>query len=209
MPSFDSRLTLIISPLPSLPDPTASSLLPAVTLSGLHVQDYPAPHSVMEHPKGQLDSTHTCSILENRQSIFRWWKHGWEETQCIWTSREQQGCEPSSRIHSKSHRWEQRETVLSGPKAMLVTSHTHVRSVTKSCLTLLRPHGLQPASLHCPWNSPGNNTGVGYHFLLQGIFLTQRSNRVSCISYSGRQILYRWATWEALSHTRIWVQTLQ
>ena len=46
-------------------------VLPAFTLSGLHVQDCPAPHSVMEHPKGQLDSTHTCSILENRQSIFR------------------------------------------------------------------------------------------------------------------------------------------
>lgn len=71
MPAFDSSLTLIISLLPSLPDPTAFSLLPAFTLSGLHAQDHPVPHSVMEHPKGQLDSTHTCSILENRQSIFR------------------------------------------------------------------------------------------------------------------------------------------
>ena len=26
------------------------------------------------------------------------------------------------------------------------------------------------------WNSPGENTGVGCHFLLQGIFPTQRSN---------------------------------
>ena len=40
----------------------------------------------------------------------------------------------------------------------------------------LRPHGLQPARLLCPWNSPGKNTGVGCHFLLQGIFLTQESN---------------------------------
>ena len=31
------------------------------------------------------------------------------------------------------------------------------------CLTL-RPHGLYPARLHCPWNSPGKNTGVGCHF---------------------------------------------
>ena len=22
----------------------------------------------------------------------------------------------------------------------------------------------------CPWNSPGKDTGMGYHFLLQGIF---------------------------------------
>ena len=28
----------------------------------------------------------------------------------------------------------------------------------------------------CPWNSPGKNTGVGSHSLLQGIFPTQGSN---------------------------------
>ena len=33
-----------------------------------------------------------------------------------------------------------------------------------------------PTRLLCPWNSPGKNTGVGCHFLLQGIFLTQGSN---------------------------------
>ena len=31
----------------------------------------------------------------------------------------------------------------------------------------VRPHGLQPTRLPCPWDSPGNNTGVGCHFLLQ------------------------------------------
>ena len=42
----------------------------------------------------------------------------------------------------------------------------------------LQPHGLQPARLLCPWNSPGKNTGVGSHSLLQGISPTQRSNSV-------------------------------
>ena len=32
----------------------------------------------------------------------------------------------------------------------------------------LRPHGLQPARLLWPRDSPGKNTGVGCHFLLQG-----------------------------------------
>ena len=32
------------------------------------------------------------------------------------------------------------------------------------------------ARLLCPWDSPGKNTGVGCHALLQGIFLTQSSN---------------------------------
>ena len=32
------------------------------------------------------------------------------------------------------------------------------------------------------WDSPGENTGVGCHFLLQGIFLTQGSNpRLLCL----------------------------
>ena len=30
-----------------------------------------------------------------------------------------------------------------------------------------RPHRQQPTRLPCPWNSPGKNTGVGCHFLLQ------------------------------------------
>ena len=30
--------------------------------------------------------------------------------------------------------------------------------------------------LLCPWDSPGKNTGVGCHALLQGIFSTQKSN---------------------------------
>ena len=40
----------------------------------------------------------------------------------------------------------------------------------------LWPRGLQPTRLLCPWDSPGKNTGVGYHFPLQGIFPTQGSN---------------------------------
>ena len=31
----------------------------------------------------------------------------------------------------------------------------------------LRPHRLQPTRLLHPWDSPGKNTGVGFHFLLQ------------------------------------------
>ena len=52
----------------------------------------------------------------------------------------------------------------------------------------LRPHGLQPTRFLCPRDSPGKNTGVGCHFLLQGISPTQESNPglLHC-----RQILYR------------------
>ena len=69
--------------------------------------------------------------------------------------------------------------------------------VTKSCLTLLWPDPpeLYLTRLLCPWESPGKNTGVGCHFLHQGIFSTQGSN--SCLLL-GRQILYHCATWEVM-----------
>ena len=42
--------------------------------------------------------------------------------------------------------------------------------VAQSCLTLCDPMD------YSPWNSPGQNTGVGSFSLLQGMFLTQGSN---------------------------------
>ena len=53
--------------------------------------------------------------------------------------------------------------------------------VAQSCLTLCNP-------MDCPWNSPGQNTGVGSLSLLQGMFLTQGSN--PGLSHC-RQILYQ------------------
>ena len=40
----------------------------------------------------------------------------------------------------------------------------------------LQTHGPQPARLFCPWDFPGNNTGMGCQFLLQGIFPIQGLN---------------------------------
>ena len=59
--------------------------------------------------------------------------------------------------------------------------------VTPLCLTLCDPMDCSPPG-SSPWNSPGKNIGVGCHFLLQGIFLTQELNLglLHC-----RQTLYR------------------
>ena len=35
--------------------------------------------------------------------------------------------------------------------------------LSQSFLTLLQPHGLWPTRLLCSWDSPGKNTGVGWH----------------------------------------------
>ena len=58
-------------------------------------------------------------------------------------------------------------------------THTHKWKVSVSCSVIsnsLWSHGLYPTRVLCPWNSPGMNTGVGCHSLLQRIFLTQGSN---------------------------------
>ena len=39
----------------------------------------------------------------------------------------------------------------------------------------VRPHRWQPIRLHCPWDSPGKNAGVGCHFLLQCIKVKSES----------------------------------
>ena len=52
---------------------------------------------------------------------------------------------------------------------------------------LCATHRWQPTRLRHPWYSPGKNTGVGCHFLLQGIFPTQESNP-GLLHF--RQILY-------------------
>jgi len=68
--------------------------------------------------------------------------------------------------------------------------------VAQLCPTLLQPHGLWPTRLLCPWDSPGKNTGVGCHFLLQGMFPTQGSNpgllhcrqSLYCLSHQGSPV---------------------
>ena len=59
--------------------------------------------------------------------------------------------------------------------------------VTQSCPTLCDP-------MDCPWNSPGQNTGVGSLFLLQRIFPTQDRTQVLCIA---GWFFNNWATREA------------
>ena len=44
------------------------------------------------------------------------------------------------------------------------------------CPTVCGPMDCSPPASSCPWDSPGKNTGVGCHAILQGIFPTQRLN---------------------------------
>ena len=42
----------------------------------------------------------------------------------------------------------------------------------------VQPHRQQPTMLPCPWDSPGKNTGVGCHFLLQCMKVKSESEAV-------------------------------
>ena len=65
----------------------------------------------------------------------------------------------------------------------------------------LQPHGLWPVRLFSLWDSPGKNSGVGCHALLQGIFPTQGLN--PCLPHC-RRILYclsyQGSPWLSLLH---------
>ena len=57
--------------------------------------------------------------------------------------------------------------------------------VTSVMSDSVQPHGLQPTRLLCPWDSPGKNTGVGCHFLLQCMKVKSESEVAqSCLTLS-------------------------
>jgi len=103
----------------------------------------------------------SCSVMSDSL-----WPHVLQHTRLPWPS-----LSPGVRSNSCSLNWKCHPTMSS--------SAARCESESVSCLVVsdcLWPHGLQSARLFCPWNSPGKNTGVGYHFLLQGILPTQGSN---------------------------------
>ena len=80
-------------------------------------------------------------------------------------------CAKKKKPHSKYgisvcvwiHQW----SILSPANRNVYSSFSmHVCSVM---LDSLQPSGLKAAKLLCPWGFPGKDTGVGWHFLLQGI----------------------------------------
>ena len=64
------------------------------------------------------------------------------------------------------------EEILGGKGTVLHWAVAVGESESRSVLS----DSLQPHGLYRPWNSPGQNTGVGSLSLLQGIFPTQESN---------------------------------
>ena len=70
------------------------------------------------------------------------------------------GCSPWGRTESDTTKVTEYALLL----LLLLSCFSHVHSV--------RPQRRQPTRLPHPWDSPGKNTGVGCHFLLQSISYT-------------------------------------
>ena len=85
-----------------------------------------------------------CSCLENPRDGGAWWAAIYGVTQS--RTRLKQLSSSSSKI------------------SMYIRSVQFSRSVVSDSV---RPHRWQPTRLPRPWDSPGRNTGVGCHFLLQ------------------------------------------
>ena len=83
--------------------------------------------------------------------------------------------------------------------AIREVSSAYLKSESESCSVV--SDSLQPHGLYSPWNSPGQNTGVGSLSFLQRIFPTQGSNPGLCTAgrfftnWAIREALHIWDNW--------------
>ena len=125
--------------------------------------------------------------MSTQSSILAWRILGTEETCGL----------PSLGSHRVRHDWS--DLAAAAVPQLLLSLNVEVGGTSSTLLGPLKVKVAQSiqlfatpwtitARLFCTWNSPGKNTGVDCHALLQGIFLTQRNNQ--CLLHC-RQILYQ------------------
>ena len=89
-------------------------------------------------------------------------------------------------LHHQSHREAHSVCIRATGKPILCL---HAQSL-QSC-PALRPHGLQPTRLLCPWDSPGKNTiGLECHASSRVSSRSRDQTHDSHVSCIGRQVLY-------------------
>ena len=116
-----------------------------------------------------LDSSQGCCVLGEEQNI--WLPHGGLSHLLQISTGPHGNSQTANHWPTWSPTTHQHKTSPQGNMAVMSPMISH--SVVSNSLQL---HGPQPTRFFCLWNSPGKHTGGGCYFLLQGIFLTQRSN---------------------------------
>ena len=98
-------------------------------------------------------------------------------------------------LQNKVYKRKKKKKRNSGPFIVCVLSHAWLFATlwTVACQAPLA------VRLLCPWDFSGRNTGVGCHFLIQGIFTTQALNLYLLCLLNCRQILSLWSHEGSLS----------
>ena len=171
----------------SLSCPVSSSLLKLMSIETM----MPSNHLILCHPPSTLALMVFCSELSLH---IRWPKYylilPWPSTlyrtdSCMFPVKT-----VMTLVRAMSYLYPKFQAQSSKQsKCCIKWSENESRSVVSNSL---QPHGL-----YSPWNSPGQNTGVGSFSLLQGIFPTQGLDWVDLTQGSNqglshcRQILYQ------------------
>ena len=104
----------------------------------------------------------TCHCFHSSSPVPCGWEEGWKGAPC---SSDFCSWEDASKLDTRAAFWMlQFRPHLQRIMCMRAAAAAAVASVMSNSA---RPHRRQPTRLPHPWDSPGKNTGVGCHFLLQ------------------------------------------
>ena len=105
--------------------------------------------------------------------------HGWENAEgpgqqrpCLNRNWSDPKCDGEIQTHTQTHTHMHSGKQMQSQKVENPGVYRSEWSESHSVVS----NSLWPHGLYSPWNSPGQNTGVGRHSLLHGIFPTQGSN---------------------------------
>ena len=135
------------------------------------------------------------------------WLKGYKIKTCIYAAYKRLSSKDTHRL--KVRGWGNIPCKWNQKKTKVATLISDKESESESCSVVsdsLQLHGL------CPWNSPGQNTGVGSLSLLQGIFPTQGSNTglqhcrwiLYQLSHKGSPRILEWVTYPCPSGPSNW-----
>ena len=92
-----------------------------------------------------------------------------------WTEGSLVCCSPCSRKESDRTEWLNWTDLFGWVPSLFWNYYNTVNHLWSESRSVVSDSSW-PCGLYSPWNSPGQNTGVGSHSFLQGIFPTQGSN---------------------------------
>ena len=107
-----------------------------------------------------------CSCLENPRDGGAWWAVVYGVAQSRTRLKRLSSSNSSSRELQRFQ-----ELCVRNQRQRLTYVFSIIPCLMRACSVVsdsLQPHGLQMTKFLCPLDSPGKNTGVGCHFLLQG-----------------------------------------